>query len=265
MKRSIVRPMMVGLALILLAVVPAAATSSGVVTQDGYVLNGSFNNAKGLAVLSQASTNPLDPSGTCLPGSSISYLVWDLSGTPQTTTVNSARMTLRVIQALSTASTLTLYRVDTNALWNAATQVGAPGALGEALGSVTGPLSVGSTVVFEAGGGLNNAPLLPAYINGKNNDVTGQDAVTFAVSFSAGCVSLTTVAFDEANPSIPQVPGTNPATLTIWQSNNQTAVTLRTFRADGATLNWPLIAGLGVLAAVVVGGLALTRKRAAGR
>ncbi len=44
-----------------------------------------------------------------------------------------------------------------------------------------------------------------------------------------------------------------------------TAVTMSTFRSADPAVNWPLIAGLGVLAAVVIGGLAVTRKRAAGR
>jgi hypothetical protein len=45
-----------------------------------------------------------------------------------------------------------------------------------------------------------------------------------------------------------------------------TAVTLRTFGAAAPAVNWPLIGGLGglgVLAAVVIGGLVVSRKRAA--
>jgi len=54
---------------------------------------------------------------------------------------------------------------------------------------------------------------------------------------------------------------TSPA-LTV---ESPTAVTMSTFRSADPAFNWPLIAGLGALAAVVIGGLAVTRKRAAGR
>jgi hypothetical protein len=52
----------------------------------------------------------------------------------------------------------------------------------------------------------------------------------------------------------------NPAQLGV---SAPTAVTMSTFRATDPALNWPLIAGLGALFAVVVGGLAVARKRAA--
>ena len=42
-----------------------------------------------------------------------------------------------------------------------------------------------------------------------------------------------------------------------------TAVTMSTFRSADPAVNWPLIAGLGALAAVVIGGLAVSRRRAA--
>jgi hypothetical protein len=51
----------------------------------------------------------------------------------------------------------------------------------------------------------------------------------------------------------------------ILDINNPTAVTMSTFRSADPAVNWPLIAGLGALAAAVIGGLAVNRKRAAGR
>jgi len=48
-------------------------------------------------------------------------------------------------------------------------------------------------------------------------------------------------------------------------SSGPTAVTLSTLRAAGPTVNWPLIVGLGVLVLVVIGGLAVFRRRAAAR
>ena len=44
-----------------------------------------------------------------------------------------------------------------------------------------------------------------------------------------------------------------------------TAVTMSTFQTADPAVNWPLIVGLGALAAVLIGGLAVTRRRAAGR
>jgi hypothetical protein len=38
---------------------------------------------------------------------------------------------------------------------------------------------------------------------------------------------------------------------------------MSTFRSADPAVNWPLITGLGALAAVVIGGLAVSRKRAA--
>ena len=51
----------------------------------------------------------------------------------------------------------------------------------------------------------------------------------------------------------------------ILTSALPTAVTMSTFQAADPAANWPLIAGLGALAAVVIGGLAVTRRRSAGR
>jgi hypothetical protein len=84
--------------------------------------------------------------------------------------------------------------------------------------------------------------------------------VTLAMSFSANC-----------NPSNSQItlfhqeytvdPSFRPV-LDI-KASAPTAVTMSTFRATDPAVNWPLIAGLGALAAVVIGGLAVARRRAA--
>ena len=47
-------------------------------------------------------------------------------------------------------------------------------------------------------------------------------------------------------------------------SSTPTAVTMSTFRAADPAVNWPLIVGLGALATVLIGGLAVSRRRAWG-
>lgn len=49
------------------------------------------------------------------------------------------------------------------------------------------------------------------------------------------------------------------------EESNPTAVTMSTFRAADPAVNWPLIVGAGVLALAVLGGLAVTRRRAVRR
>ena len=47
------------------------------------------------------------------------------------------------------------------------------------------------------------------------------------------------------------------------EESSTTAVTLHTFRSADPAVNWPLVAGVGALAAVLIGGLAVSRRRAA--
>ena len=44
-------------------------------------------------------------------------------------------------------------------------------------------------------------------------------------------------------------------------SGEPLAVKMSTFRAADPAVNWPLVAGLGALAAAVIGGLAVARRR----
>ena len=55
-------------------------------------------------------------------------------------------------------------------------------------------------------------------------------------------------------PDAPTWPALNIAT--------PTAVTMSTFRAADPAVNWPLIAGVGALAALTAGGVLFYRKRA---
>jgi len=85
--------------------------------------------------------------------------------------------------------------------------------------------------------------------------VVGPNVISFAVRIIGCSATSNIVALSSRTGS------TSPA-LTV---ESPTAVTMSTFRSADPAFNWPLIAGLGALAAVVIGGLAVTRKRAAGR
>jgi hypothetical protein len=54
-----------------------------------------------------------------------------------------------------------------------------------------------------------------------------------------------------------------PPVLQLADQSQPLAVTMSTFRAVDPAVNWPLTVGLGALAAIVVGGLAVSRRRAA--
>ena len=193
--------------------------------------------------------------GVCNP-TRTTYLSWSLAGVNSELT-STSELTLFVNNAQSTnTGSVALYEVSDDT-WNETTVTGNPApALGSLITSVPMPTTTGGTITFT---GSSLAVWLnknTSYVGG-NDTVAGNDLVSFAVQIT-GCSGFSNpVRFDSKD----KVGGTAPALVLF----NPTAVTLSTFHSTSPSLNWPLIAGLGALATVVIGGLAVTRRRAAGR
>ena len=98
-------------------------------------------------------------------------------------------------------------------------------------------------------------------MNYIQTQINTDKVVTLAMSFSANCNSNNSqMNFFSQEYSVDT---TFRPVLDIKATT--TAVTLSTFRPADPTVNWPLIVGLGALAAVAIGGLTVTRRRAARR
>jgi hypothetical protein len=102
------------------------------------------------------------------------------------------------------------------------------------------------------GSGANNE-----LSNGRYNYVTTVTGTTFTDTSCGSTESRCWHIVVPANLSTNAIVGCHSL------ESSPTAVTLRTFRAADPAVNWPLIVGLGALAAVVIGGLAVSRRRAA--
>ena len=169
---------------------------------------------------------------------------------------------------------MTLYQVldDT---WNPATltynfpTLGGP-TRGAEIENITVPVGYLGPVSFGAAYGSppGTSSALASYISSQAVITDGKASFALLLTScpnDASGLGLTLQFKDHKGTSggIPGVSdlGTAPF-LAIW---NPTNVTLSTFRAPDPAVNWPLIIGLGALAAVVTGGLAVTRRRAAGR
>jgi len=193
--------------------------------------------------------------GVCSP-TRATYLGWSLVGVNAELT-SASELTLFVNNAQSTNSgSVALYEVSDDT-WSETTVTGnsAP-ALGSLITSVPIPTTTGGMITFTGNSLADWLNKNTSYVGG-NDTVAGNDLVSFAVQVT-GCTGFSNPArFDSKD----KVGGTAP-TLILF---NPTAVTLSTFHSTAPSLNWPLIAGLGALAAVVIGGLAVTRRRAAGR
>ena len=192
--------------------------------------------------------------GTCTP-SRTTYLRWSLVGV-NTELGDTSKLVLFVNQAQNNnTGFVTLYEVQDDS-WDEATLTGntpAP-ALGSVIASVPTPTVAGGTITF-TGTALATWLNKNTFYTGGNDNVAGNDKVSFAVQV-ANCPGFSNpVRFDSKDK-----PG---GTAPLLQLYNPTAVTMSTFRAADPAVNWPLIVGLGALAAVVVGGLAVSRRRAA--
>lgn len=185
----------------------------------------------------------------------IAYIQFDVSNI---LTVDSASLTLTQVDTpvgLNYGPTLTLYGV---ADFNSATLSGksypVPSA-GTVIQSIALPTSLpaGYTVTW---GGASNAGLK----NYIQQQADGDNVVTLAMSFSLDCFDVS------SNIAFSSQEGAHPPVLTIAGTKvDPNAISLSTFSADDSKVTWPLYAGLGALALIVAGGLAISRRRAAVR
>jgi len=232
---------------------PVAAADTYVNAGSGSVLT---HDGQGLSVTSgglQGACNTIDTS----------FIRWDLTDF-SSATVGTAIVTLTAFQAtgLVVPVELTLYAVEDNT-WDAATLVGPGPIIGGPLATATLPVTVSSTpLVFQS-------TLLSQFVKDKAGT-----AASFAVRMTTcgGAASPNGLLYDMENGSLTLASrassapsSTDAMTKPYMTIAPPTAITMSTFRAADPAVNWPLIIGLGALAAVVIGGAAVTRKRAAGR
>jgi hypothetical protein len=175
-------------------------------------------------------------SGTCTTQSGTAFYQWDLTAISDGSTINTASIAIPLTSSsIPVASDMTLYATTAD------TWPPTVGLLGDELSTVS--LASGATTV--------TFPTSTALVNYVKTALTDNTA-NFGIRWSA-CNGNSVVLNAQLNST---------AQLTI---DSTTAVTLSTLRTAGPAVNWPLIAGLGVLAAVVIGGLAVSRRRAAAR
>lgn len=239
-------------AMLLLSVVGVASADFSGPYYDTYVIvNGSVNpTAPNLAIQ--------DSTGAC-NDAYISYIQFDASNI---LAVSSASLKFTVggtPGGLNNSPTLTLYGVTD---FNPATLNGTNyprTATGELIQNMVIPSTTAANAQFTFGGsdtGLAN------YIQAQANGATPQ-TVTLALSFSANCFNQTSISFYS------QEGGTqaqDPTLTIVGTRKDPTAVAMTDFSAaSDSKATWPLYAGLGALALIVVGGVAVSRRRTAAR
>jgi hypothetical protein len=217
-----------------------------------------------------ASGYGITPAASLVSGScnttQIGYVGWDLRTTPPGTgpagAILSAKLTLTTYNVVNPpAGPMTFSLVIPNSqTWTEATTTD-PGT-GSVIATGTATLTPGTgaqTVTFGGPGDTVAANALGGYFNGLKSGANPASSTIGVRITGSGCGQTGTIVYFAEHGA------TGEADLIFYPNNDATAVTLSTFRSADPAVNWPLIAGLGVLAAVVVGGVAVTRKRAAGR
>ena len=193
------------------------------------------------------------PAAQCTPNR-VAYLRFDLSTIPAANSIDNAMLTLAVSSSLGSVtmavagSTNTDWSEDGDVYpaitWNNKPSLGAP--LASAVSATSGSVSFSGTELTNFLK-VNKGSLVTLAITSVGNDVT---------NFPCGGDPQPYQYFSSKE-------GTTPPALTI--NSTPTALTLGSFGSSDPAVNWPLIVGLGTMAAVVIGGLAVTRRRAAGR
>ena len=249
MKRSL---FIVLTAMLIIATAVSVALAASGPTADAYVRSTSTGTNYGTDVYLSLYTN-----GSGCTSQDYSYLKFDLSSVTQTI----GRATLTLTTGASPSSVIagtkvSLYPVADDG-WiesgvGSITYANAP-VVGTELLAVDAPTINNQAVVF---GSNLVSTALSTYLQ---TEAQGDKVASFAVKLTGACNATTTgVRFaSKENVTV----GNRPS-LALF---TPTAVTMSTFRSPDPAVNWPLIIGLGALAAVVTGGLAVTRRRAAGR
>jgi hypothetical protein len=207
------------------------------------------------------------PAGGGSPAKPGAYIImkFDLNAVTGGTSIEQARLNMGALACNSTANVdVSLYVMpDSFDTWTetamptfASTETAANSADAHFISTTPINVSGGSDYFHWTDTGSGN---LVNQLNLAGNTVTlmlrlngpGADKVTFAdrnngaATLGGGC------------------PTGFPPVLELATQGSPLAVTMSTFRAADLAVNWPLIGGLGALAAVVIGGLAMSRRRAA--
>ncbi len=186
-------------------------------------------------------TNPLILDGSDIGAGCNSwtvYLQWTgLGSVSEAISTATVSLVTGLIASSGGTGTLTLYETTDDSMPS--------GGIGPSLQSVpigTEPSS-GTTITFPTSAGL------VTYLNTAR---TGDGTATFAVKWSA-CTSIT-LSFQDNSTG-------DPPLLSLF---NSTPVTLTTFHAaDTAPVNWPLYAGIAVIAILALTGAVALRRRSA--
>ena len=189
--------------------------------------------------------------GACNPKSAI-YMQWNLSNVgvngPISGITKPTKLTLPVSATSGTnplGPQFTLYGIDNaSETWDAAALNGGASTTQPPIATLVPSLGAasisGNQLVFDSS---TNAPGLIGYLNAKPASPGG----TLVVIMTTCQFGVQSVTFGSAD-------------LSMYDANS---VTLSTFAADDPTPTWPLYAGLGAVAPIVVAGVAISRRRTA--
>jgi hypothetical protein len=250
MNRKVVLLIGTSLLLVLLLVTVAAAQTSNPreVTYDTFW----DINADATAVNGAASIVDAQGSESACTLTRAGLLQWDVSDISTSATIGQVKVTLHTIRSSTgtvDSTKLALFGAPDN--WDDTTTQGAlptpPASSTTPLATINGPFTNGVDIVFQVTG--SSDPLIQYF----QSQATGDNIASIWVEFTEGCPGGGTalVAWDSKEAG-------NPATLDLSDTN---AVTLSTFSANDGQPNWPLIAGLLALVAVVVAGTTYVLRR----
>jgi hypothetical protein len=232
------RVLIVAALLLMITAVPAFAATP--LAGDGNLSSsGSYVGGESFPLLIAQS----DATGSCGTQQGIAVLKFNLTDASAGISAASLQLTVSSV-GLTGNGNVVLVPVSDTSFTSSAQGTLDPSDVNLAAPLVTIPFAnvpdVGATLLF-------SSPALTTYLHDRRG---GMASLGVAIT---GCTL--------ENPSIAFSSSSGGAAPTL--TTTPTAVTLSTFRAADPAVNWPLIAGLGALAAAVIGGLAVSRRRAA--
>lgn len=235
-------------AVLLVATVSVASAAFTGPYVDTWVTVGGTNNPSGVTLYVQDSLSQCNDT-------QIAYIQFDASNIA---TVSSASLVLSAGQTevgLGGIPKLSIYGVTD---FDLATGAGAPVTTGlTPLQTIDVPSATKQYDPFTfSGAGL------ASYIQTEANGPLPQ-TVTLALSFSASCDGINSQLNFYSQRYSQSI--YRPRLTIEGTKKDPNAVSMSTFSADDSAVTWPLYAGLGALALIVVGGLAVSRRRATQR
>ncbi len=237
------------LSIMLIAVVLLAAFSAIAYAQSSGTVDEDASNYASSPTLTTNDDRLRVEAGTPNCAASVtrfSYVKWDLNdvaGPIASAEMSFSVQSTNIGSAVAGAQNLVLYRTtdewtETTLNWSNKPP------LGEVVQSIVMPTAAGSVVTF-------NAPALAAYLQ---QEADGDNVASFALGLTGNCgessVVIRLYSKDQTVAPKPDLQVLKP-----------TAVDMSSTSAE--TVTWPLYAGLGAVALVVIAGLAVSRRRTA--